>query len=196
MSPAGPAPTIPLADDAQTVSPTPPIPSAREVFEILAREHADMLMSYLRGLTWRSEVAEDLFQETMLVAWRRLGEYDRTQPFGPWLRGIAAKLALAHRRKSARAFLCCDDGVLEALEVHYRRFERRPADSFRQRLDRLSACLDRLPPLLRQAVDLVYSRGLPMNAIAATVDSSEEAVKKRVQRARGLLAQCLEGSPA
>jgi RNA polymerase sigma factor (sigma-70 family) len=173
-----------------------PPPTGREVFEILAREHADMLMSFLRSLTWRDDVAEDLFQETMLVAWRRLGDYDRTMPFGPWLRGIAAKLALAHRRKATHAFLSCEEGVLEALEVHYRRFEHRPADSFRQRLEQLSACLDKLPPILRQAVDLVYSRGLPMQAIAAAVDSSEEAVKKRVQRARGLLAQCLQGAEA
>ena len=33
----------------------------------------------------------------MLTAWRRLGDYDHTRPFGPWLRGIATRLVLRHR---------------------------------------------------------------------------------------------------
>lgn len=176
------------------MTPSLPTPSARDIFEILAREHADMLMSFLRSLVWRDEVAEDLFQETMLVAWRRLAEYDKSLPFGPWLRGIAAKLVLAQRRTAARAFLSCEPQVLEALETHYRDFELQPADSYRQRLDRLSACLEKLPPLLRHAVDLVYARGLNLRALAAAVNSTEEAAKKRVQRARALLAQCLQGA--
>jgi RNA polymerase sigma-70 factor (ECF subfamily) len=169
-------------------------PTAKDLFEILAREHADMLTAFLRSLVARNQTVEDLFQETMLVAWRRLGEYDRSRPFGPWLRGIAAKLVLAHRRKSAHAFLSCEPEVLEALETRFRDFERRPADTFRERLDRLQGCLDKLPPLLRSAVDLVYARGLSLQNLANAVESSEKAVKKRIQRARGMLAQCLESS--
>lgn len=174
----------------------PATPNAREVFEILAREHADMLTAFLRSLVVRSDVVDDLFQEAMLVAWRRLGEYDRTMPFGPWLRGIAARLVLQHRRKAARGFLCCEPEVLTALEAQYARLERRPADSFRQRMDRLTACMGKLPPLLRDAVDMVYGRGLSLQSLAASLEANEEAVKKRIQRARQMLAKCLEGGAA
>jgi RNA polymerase sigma-70 factor (ECF subfamily) len=169
-------------------------PSAHEVFEILAREHADMLTAFLRSLVYKGDVVEDLFQETMLVAWRRLAEYDRSLPFGPWLRGIGARLVMEHRRKSARGFLSCEPEVLTALEAEYRRFERIPADSFRERRDRLAGCLDRLPPMMRDAIDLVYRRGLSLKNLAASIGATEEAVKKRVQRARQLLAQCLQGA--
>jgi len=33
--------------------------------------------------------ADDIWQETMLVAWRRFDDDDTTRPFGAWLRGIA-----------------------------------------------------------------------------------------------------------
>ena len=171
-------------------------PSGSEVFEILAREHADMLVSYLRSMTAGREVAEDLFQETMLVAWRRLGEYDRARPFGPWLRGIAANLVLAQRRKAARAFLNCEPAVLAALEEEYRALERQPGDSFAERMERLSACMEKLPPLLREAVDLVYGRGLSVQALGTALQAAEEAVKKRVQRARQMLARCVQGEGA
>ena len=63
---------------------------ARAVFDILVHEHADMLAAYLRTLLGRDSSLDDIFQETMLVAWRRLEDYDRSRPFAPWLRGIAA----------------------------------------------------------------------------------------------------------
>ena len=169
---------------------------ARAIFEILAREHADMLTAYLRSLVAKSDLVDDLFQETMLVAWRRLSDYDRTLPFGPWLRGIATRLALQHRRRSARGFLSCEPQVLLALEAEYRRLEQTPADSFAQRVERLGGCLGRLPPLMRDAIDLVYGRGLTLQSLAATLEATEEAVKKRIQRARQMLARCIEGGAA
>jgi RNA polymerase sigma-70 factor (ECF subfamily) len=56
---------------------------AREVFEILVRENYPMLMTYLRAVVRDESVIDDLFQETMLIAWQKLDEYDRARPFGP-----------------------------------------------------------------------------------------------------------------
>ena len=169
-----------------------PHPTGHEVFEILVREHADMLTAFLRSLVWRSEQVDDLFQETMLVAWRRLDEYDRSRPFGPWLRGIAMNLVLQARRRSGRDFLNCDPAVLEALERQVRDFQRIPADSFRDRLEHLRDCLGRLPERLREVVDLGYGRDLLLRQSAQAVSASEEAIKKRMQRARQLLMDCLQ----
>ena len=72
---------------------------ARKAFEILARENSRMLIVYLRSLVQDEAAIDDLFQETMVVAWRRLDECDLDRPFGPWLRGIASRLVMAHYRK-------------------------------------------------------------------------------------------------
>lgn len=185
-----------MVDSTPALRPQPATPSAHEVFDILARQNADMLTTFLRGLVHRPEVVDDLFQETMMVAWRRLADYDRSLPFGPWLRGIAGRLVMEHRRKSARGMLSCEPEVLEALEQEFRAFERSPADTFRDRLDRLVGCLDRLPPMMREAIDMAYGRGLSLSALAAAVESTEEAIKKRVQRARQLLGNCIQGDGA
>ena len=68
------------------------MPDARKLFETLVREHADMLTVYLRSALGDTSDVDDLFQETMVVAWRRLDDFDQTRPFGPWLRGIARNL--------------------------------------------------------------------------------------------------------
>jgi RNA polymerase sigma-70 factor (ECF subfamily) len=176
-------------------SPNTSGPSAHQLFTILAREHADMLITYLRSVVRDANVAEDLFQETMLVAWRKLAESDQSLPFGPWLRGIAGRLILEHRRKAAaNSTLPCTPELLDALEAEFAAFEQRPGDTFRSRAERLRTCLERLPALLRDAVHLVYVRGLSLHSMATALGATNEAVKKRVQRARQLLAECLESS--
>lgn len=166
-------------------------PSAREVFEILARDHADMLAAYLRSLVWSPPAAEDLFQETMLVAWRRLGDFDRSRPFGAWLRGIARRLALEDQRRRRALPTSIDPEVLAELDRRYEDLAHAPGDTFRQRAERLIKCLARLPEHMRAAIEMVYSRQMLLGAAAQALDASEEAVKKRIQRARQLLAECV-----
>jgi tmRNA-binding protein len=69
----------------------------RDLFEILMREHIDSVRAFLLSSLRDAVAAEDVLQETFLVAWRILDRYDRKLPFGPWVRGIAAKLLLNHR---------------------------------------------------------------------------------------------------
>lgn len=166
-------------------------PSGRDVFEILAHEHSDMLMAYLRSLLAADSSVDDLFQQTMLVAWRRLSDYDRSRPFGPWLRGIAQRLVLEHCRKGKGWPMSTDPSVLCELDLRYEQLEQAPGDTFRQRAEGLKGCLKRLPEAMRQAIELVYTRDLLLSAAAKAVGASEESIKKRVQRGRQLLAECL-----
>lgn len=165
-------------------------PSGRQVFEILARENADMLVSYLRSLLRREELVDDLFQETMLIAWRRLDDYDQERPFAPWLRGIAARLVRKQQDRSARELHSCDLPVLEALEERHLALARK-SDRFRDAVDHLLDCMRRLPVKLRAVIELVYQSGLGFKQVGQELNCSEEAAKKRAQRGRQLLADCL-----
>jgi RNA polymerase sigma-70 factor (ECF subfamily) len=169
--------------------------SGRQVFEILVREHADMLHAFLRSLLRSSHAVDDVFQETMLTAWRRLADYDPRRPFGPWLRGIATKLVLRHRERDARAHRELDPAILEALE-HRFAAAAPTADECSSLGERLRHCVALLPDKLRAAIALVYEHGLRTRTVAARLQASEEAVRKRVQRARQLLAECLRRAGA
>ena len=87
----------------------------RSLFEILIRENTDMLVAYIRSGVRDEHAVDDLYQETVLTAWRRLDAYDRDKPIGPWLRGIAGKLMLAHYRKTSRSAQPLNDQTLEWL---------------------------------------------------------------------------------
>ena len=173
------------------MSEPPPI-QAEAVFEILVRENADMLTTYLRAVVWRSAAVDDLFQETMLVAWRRLAEYDRTRPFGPWLRGIASRLVLAHARKAKRDVLAHDENVMQYLDEQVQRISQLNGDTWDDKVAALRECLAALPEIPKQAISLRYLDGCPAGRIAARLGVTREAIKKRLQRGRAQLLLCLQ----
>jgi len=100
------------------------VPDTKKLFETLVREHADMLTIYLTSALGDVPDVDDLFQETMVVAWRRLDDFDHTRPFGAWLRGIARNLLLAHRREQSRRR--CTPVILDQLEARLGQLAGRP----------------------------------------------------------------------
>lgn len=174
--------------------PNEPSHPGRAVFEILVREHADMLTAYLRSLVRDPGAVDDLFQETMLTAWRRLDDYDRTRPFAPWLRGIARRLAMASHRAATKLVYIDDHVVLEDLDRRFERFGSLPGDGFRDRLSHVADCLSRLPESFRESLSMVYSRNMMLKQVAESLGVNEETIKKRVQRARQMLADCVAGA--
>lgn len=169
---------------------------AKSLFEILIREHADMLMVYLRSVVRDSAAVDDLFQETMLTAWRSIDHFDRERPFGPWLRGIAGKLVLAWWRKNARQPRLCDDDVLEQIDERLSQVQRLAGDTLDEKLTALRDCLGDLPDSYREIIDLRYRDERKPADIIDQLQLNAETVKKRLQRARAMLLDCLTGKLA
>jgi RNA polymerase sigma-70 factor len=164
----------------------------RNIFAILVRENADMLTAYLRSVVRDPATVDDLFQETMLIAWRKLDEYDRNRPFGAWLRGIAARLVLAERRKRAAGPVFCDEFTLNVLSEELARVSRQKGDTLDDKLECLRHCLEALPEPYRETVRLRYREELSPSAVMERLRISWDAQKKRLQRARSLLLECLQ----
>jgi RNA polymerase sigma-70 factor (ECF subfamily) len=164
---------------------------ARQLFEILVRENADMLIAYIRSTARDDALADDIFQETMLTAWRRLDDYDQDRPFGPWLRGIAARILLAHYRKAARGFAVCDEGTLDYLSQRFETLDRQSGDTFDDKLEALRDCVQTLPEHYREPIRLRYCEDLSVGGLAERLGLVAETVKKRLQRAKARLLDCL-----
>jgi len=148
-------------------------------------------MTYLRAAVRNQSAVEDLFQETMLVAWRKLNDYDRSCPFGPWVRGIAAKLIMAHFRKAKSDIMITGCDTLEYLSRHIEHIHERTGDTWEQKIDALKHCIEALPENYREMVELRYFKHQSALRISEITTISLEAVRKRLQRARALLLDCL-----
>ena len=166
---------------------------SRDLFEILTREHIDSVRAFLLASLRDTVAAEDVLQETFLVAWRILDRYDRKLPFGPWVRGIAAKLVLNWRRKLGRSRVhFCDDEVLGRIDQGFREFALLKGDTFDEKLDALRDCLQHLTGPQRESIRLHYEHGMHCKEIADRLGIGFEAVKKHLQRGRAQLQRCLQ----
>lgn len=151
-----------------------------------------MLLTFIRALVRDSGAIEDVHQETLVTAWRKLDQFDATRPFAPWLRGIARNHVLTHYRKTRRLPLHCQETVIAHLDARIGEIERRSGDTWPEKLEALDDCLGALPEPSRTLLDLHYREEMTTDRIAGRTDLNRETVKKRLQRIRSTLAECLQ----
>ena len=164
----------------------------RTAFEILVRENASMLTAYLSSLLVDKNSMDDLFQEVMIVAWRRLDDCDLSKPFGLWLRGIASRLVMAeHRRRKLTPSLLSDD-VRVAISEQFGKIDSKASDTWQDRSAVLRECIDALPDDRKKIILQRYLEDQSAQDVATKNDLTIEACKKRLQRARSRLVQCLQ----
>ena len=165
---------------------------ARKAFEILVRENSRMLMVYLRSLVRDEAAVDDVFQEAMVIAWRRLDECDLDRPFGPWLRGIASRLVLAHYRKQKTAPVLLNESVLQIVDRNFENINLLAGDTWADKVAALRECIDALPARQKSVISGRYFDRLSAAEVAERFELTLEACKKRLQRSRAMLAQCLK----
>lgn len=163
----------------------------RKLFETLVRENEGALTAYLRTLIRDPGMIDDLFQETLITAWRKFDDFDQSRPLGPWLRGIALNLSRNAVRKRKREALVFSDELAQQAEAAIRILETREGDTWEERLSALSACLEKMPELSRNLIRMRYADGQNASAIAEQTQRSSTAVRKQLERIRRLLADCL-----
>ncbi|MCA9128210.1 MAG: sigma-70 family RNA polymerase sigma factor [Planctomycetales bacterium] len=152
-----------------------------------------MLLAFLRSAGCDTTTADDVWQETMLVAWRRLDEFDRSRPFGPWLRGIAIRVLLNwNRRNSSSLQLIGDVETLDYLCERFDRIQSLAGDTLQEKLEVLRDCLNDLPPTYRECIALRFENDLAPSGISEKLCVALETVKKRLLRAKQRLLQCME----
>ncbi|MGB1123676.1 MAG: RNA polymerase sigma factor [Phycisphaeraceae bacterium] len=162
-------------------------------FETLLREHHDMLLAYIRSHMGRAGSADDLFQKTMLEAWTHLDKYDPSLPAGPWLRGITRNVINSHRRDDARRWRRLEKLAAQRLEQHFEYIEDKAQMEFEEVLDALKDCMEQLDQRYSEPLKHSYWGGLSVKEAAIQTGLSFEACKKRLQRGREMLRQCLTG---
>lgn len=90
----------------------------QRAFEQLLRRHQGMVRAQLRRLLRGDEAtADDLAQETFLLAWRKLGQFRGDARFSTWLYRIAYSCFLQASRKKSWPASSADDRDMEQLQA-------------------------------------------------------------------------------
>jgi RNA polymerase sigma factor (sigma-70 family) len=154
-----------------------------QAWEELVRRHYVPLLRHLTAQTGDPETAADLTQQTFLDAYRRLARLEPDQPFVPWLFQIARYNFLPWwRRRWVLRHASLEAMVERAGEAvgAFRQADQIEAVGER---DAIQQALDRLSPVLREALLLHELEGLTAREVAAALGISEAAAERRIGRA-------------
>lgn len=128
--------------------------------------------------------ADDLYQETWLRVCYRIGRYDPSQPFEPWLTAVCvnAYRDSLRRRKWERLI-----AVFDGDEAHDRAVNSIAAEDNSQEKAELWESVRRLPEKYSTVILLHYFRGYDVKELSFILKIPEGTVKYRLHRARELL---------
>lgn len=172
------------------IVPSPP-DMDRSRFSDLMRDHHRPLLAYARVLAGHPERARELVQDAFIAAWQTIGRFDITRDFGSWLRGIVRNKWREDCRKHRRE-VALGDPELARLEEAVRSWSARQGEV--GLLDRLADCRAKLPDALSLAVRAYYDESRDGDGAAAALGIPPATFRKRLERARAALRQCLESN--
>ncbi|MEW4561483.1 sigma-70 family RNA polymerase sigma factor [Bremerella sp. JC770] len=147
------------------------------------------LRGYIRTLVRDAQQADDVLQETNMVLWRKMVQYDPNLPFLAWAYTIAYYQVLAWRQRCSRDQI---EFLDQQLLTDLAEAASSQASSFDQRVLALRKCLGELPDRQRQLIESRYAPGSTVVAIAGALGRTVTAISVSLNRIRSKLLRCIE----
>jgi RNA polymerase sigma-70 factor, ECF subfamily len=164
------------------------MPGTQQVtFDELLDRHQSEIYRFVTQLTRNRADADDLYQETLMKAYRAFGRLDGAANHRAWLYKIATNTFLSDRRKKSR-----EDPLMDGAEDF---LPAATVDSVsqldaRDLLAEVENFIERLPTKQRIALVLRKYHELGYDEIAANLNSSEAAARANVHEALRKLREC------
>jgi RNA polymerase sigma-70 factor (ECF subfamily) len=160
-------------------------------FEELYRSYHPRLTRFLTNLVHRPQLAEEVFNETMMVVWQKLDSFNGASKLSTWIFSIAYRKAMKGLKRH--------DMPIEDRDAENRAADQGGPDegiTGRRRQRLLLDAVAELSPDHRAVVDLTYYHELGYREIAQIVDCPVDTVKTRMFHARRHLKRKLAGELA
>jgi len=132
--------------------------------------------------------AEDIFQETSIILWRKWEEYDPSRNFLAWSCGIAHNVTrnfLRKHRGAGQAYL--DTDFVEKVAQARLEWE----ETLDARRKALARCVEKLPENHRELIECYYKSSRPTAELARQFGMTANALYLRLSRLRRSLFDCV-----
>jgi RNA polymerase sigma-70 factor, ECF subfamily len=155
--------------------------------QVLFQRHNVRVYRFVLRLVGNASVAEEIVGDVFLSVWRQAGSFEAKCRVTTWLLTIARHKAISVLRRRPEAQL--DDEMAAAIAD-----PKEEAESILERQERskmICECLERLSPLHREIIDLVYYHEKSVEEVAQIVGAPKSTVKTRMFYARNHMAKLL-----
>jgi RNA polymerase sigma-70 factor (ECF subfamily) len=164
--------------------------NSEEFLDLLA-QHESQIMALLWAISPGSDVAEDLFQQTVLTMWQKIDTFESGTNFPAWACSIARLKSLEFARNRRR--LLFDNDIVAQLADEY------GSEENELRLARRRALVNCLRQLRSKDQDLVqscYQGDRTINQAAAEIGRTAKSVYQALARIRKTLHRCVQSKLA
>lgn len=153
----------------------------REAMRELYLLYHPRLARFLRRMTRRHELVDEIVNDTLFVVWEKAGDFRGDSRVSTWIMGIAYRLGLNLLRAEYRA---SERMVLPTTEDQHRRHLVAEQSDL---AELLAHALESLSPDHRAVLELTYHLGHSCGEIAVIMDCPVNTVKTRMFHARNKL---------
>jgi RNA polymerase sigma-70 factor (ECF subfamily) len=163
------------------------------LFEVLMRRYNQRLFRVARAVLKDPDEAEDVMQHAYVRAFEHLGQFEGRARFSTWLTKIALYEALGRARKRDQPRRPETGGPERSAVDSIESAEPDPEQQALQGEARslLEATIAGLAPAYRMVFVMREIEGLDTAETAECLEVSEDVVKTRLRRARGMLRKAL-----
>jgi RNA polymerase sigma-70 factor (ECF subfamily) len=155
-------------------------------------QHHQRILAYIFSLLHNEQDAQDVFQKTSLILWRKYEQFEPESDFLAWACGVAYYEVRNFFRVAGRSRLRFNDELLRTLadqrQTQHERSNRRAAA--------LGQCVERLSPSDRQLVDQAYGGQQSIQQLAEQLGRAVQTIYNRLNLIRRRLFECVERSLA
>jgi RNA polymerase sigma-70 factor, ECF subfamily len=162
-------------------------------FVELSKRHSNKILRRAYRIVKNWQDAEDVLQESLMRAFLHLKDFEERSSFSSWLTRIAINFSLMNLRKKRGHIEISMEVINDDHGNPYHWEPQDPAESpesrysRREREDLLEGAIRRLPPTLRQVVQMKIIDGRSGEEVAETLGISVPAAKSRLARAKAAL---------
>ena len=152
------------------------------------RQHQSQLFGYIHSLLRNLSDADDLFQQTTLILWKKFADFDRRRSFLSWACGVARfEVANFLRARSRQQLYFTDELNLMLIEAQ----QELKQDELDLRREALARCSAKLRTSDRKLLDECYGDSAGVAAVAEREGRSPQSVHNSLRRIRRALFECI-----
>lgn len=164
-------------------------------FETLANEHKDAVYRQMIRVCGNREDAEDVLVESLMTAYRHLGQLREVVAFRSWLAQIARRVCWQLKKREALLPLL----QLSALEDEGREISSQEPSieqqaALKEMKELLWEAVRKLPPEYRSVYEMRDLGEVPGEEVAQRLGISLTAMKSRLHRARDMVREYLDAA--
>ena len=161
---------------------------APEDFVALILANQARIHNFIRSLISNKSDADDLYQRTSVILWRKFDQYQAGTNFASWAMRVAYFEVCDYRKRMARAKVTFSQEVFDALA------EKVSEVSLEEdiRRDALQFCIEGLSDQNREMIRMRYIEDLPIDEVANHLKRPTKTVYRILQQVRNWLQGCIE----